>query len=198
MSTASTAQLVLIAAVARNGVIGSGNELVFKDPIDQQHFRDSTRGAPVIMGRKTWDSLPPRFRPLPGRQNIVLSRDKGFKPAAAQAVQSLPQALQLAAPAPRIYIIGGAELYALALPLADELLLTEVHADLPGDTHFPPWHRSSFDEVSRVSGRPAATTAQAAQHTVASAATQPSQGAQPEAPAFDFVCYRRRHHPPKA
>lgn len=174
MNMASATHLVLIAAVARNGVIGSGNDLVFKDPIDQKFFKDSTWGAPVVMGRKTWDSLPLRFRPLPGRQNIVLSRDSGFKPGGAQAALSLPLALQLTAPAPRTYVIGGAELYALALPLADELLLTEVQADLVGDTHFPPWDRSSFDEVSRVQGQPLA----------------PQQG-----PAFDFVCYRRRRSP---
>ena len=147
-----TPRLVLIAAVARNGAIGRDNGLLFREGADKRHFRDTTMGCPVIMGRKTWDSLPTRFRPLPGRRNLVLSRDASFQAAGAEVVASLEKALTLvdaAADAPRVFVIGGAQLYALALPRADELVLTEIDADLAGDVFFPPWDRSQFVETSR-------------------------------------------------
>ena len=137
-------QLVLIAAVARNGAIGRGNDLLFREPADQRYFRDATTGCPVIMGRKTWDSLPARFRPLPNRRNLLVSRNAAFHADGAEVVPTLQAALALAADAPRVCVIGGAQLFALALPLADELLLTEVDADLEGDTFFPDWDRSAF------------------------------------------------------
>ena len=145
-------RLVLIAAVARNGAIGRDNDLLFREPADQRHFRDTTMGCPVIMGRKTWNTLPTRFRPLPGRRNLVLSRDASFKAEGAEVVGSLGEALALVdatAEAPRVFVIGGAQLYTLALPRADELVLTEIDADLPGDVFFPPWDRSQFVETTR-------------------------------------------------
>ena len=142
-------RLALIAAVARNGAIGSGNDLVWREPADQAHFRETTRGCPVIMGRRTWDSLPPRFRPLPGRRNLVVSRNPAFDATGAEVVTTLDEALQRVAQADRVFVIGGAALYALALPHADELVLTEVDTDLPGDTFFPPWDRAAFEEVER-------------------------------------------------
>ena len=143
--------LALIAAVARNGAIGRDNGLLFRESADQRHFRDTTLGCPVIMGRKTWDSLPARFRPLPGRRNLVLSRDAAFLAEGAEVVTSLDDALARVAGASKAFVIGGAQLYALALPRADELVLTAVDADLPGDVFFPPWDRSQFDETSRQS-----------------------------------------------
>jgi dihydrofolate reductase len=140
-------ELVLIAAVANNGVIGRGNDLVFRDPADQRHFRAATMGHPVVMGRRTWDSLPDRFRPLPGRRNVVLSRDAGFVAAGAEVCPSLDAALALLADVPRVFVIGGGEVYAQALPHADELMLTEVDAALDGDRHFPAWERDGFDLV---------------------------------------------------
>jgi dihydrofolate reductase len=137
-------ELVLIAAVARNGAIGRDNDLIFGDPADQKHFRQATMGSPVVMGRKTWDSLPARFRPLPGRRNIVVSRSEDWQGDGAECASSLDAALALAAQAPKVFVIGGGELYALALPHADTLLLTEVGADLPGDTFFPAWDREAF------------------------------------------------------
>ena len=142
-------QLVLIAAVARNGAIGLGNDLIFKEPADQQHFRAATLGCPVVMGRKTWDSVPARFRPLPGRRKVVISRNADFVAPGAEVAASLPAALALLQDAPRVFVIGGAQLYAQALPLATELLLTEVDADLAGDTHFPTWDRSDYNETER-------------------------------------------------
>ena len=144
-----TQDLVLVAAVARNGVIGSDNQLVFREPADQQHFRRVTMGCPVVMGRKTWDSLPERFRPLPGRRNVVVSRNAGLQAPGAEVALSLDAALASLADAPRVCVIGGAQLYALALPRATELLLTEVDADLAGETRFPDWDRDDFIEASR-------------------------------------------------
>ena len=139
----------LIAAIPRNGAIGRNNQLLWREPEDQRHFRRVTMGSPVLMGRKTWDSLPERFRPLPGRRNLVLSRDPAWRADGAETVGSLDAALQAAAGATKVSVIGGAQLYALALPRADELLLTEIDADLDGDIFFPAWERSRFTETSR-------------------------------------------------
>ena len=141
--------LSLIAAVARNGAIGKGNALLWHEPEDQKHFRRVTLGCPVIMGRKTWDSLPARFRPLPGRRNLVITRDPGWRADGAEAVASLDAALALLSGAPKAFVIGGAEIYALALPRADELILTEIDADLAGDTFFPSWDRQRFAVAAR-------------------------------------------------
>ena len=144
----SPAEIVIIAAVARNGAIGRGNALLFNEPADQRHFRATTLGCPVIMGRKTWDSLPARFRPLPGRRNVVVSRNVALRPEGAELAPDLAAALARVADAPRVFVIGGAQLYAQALPLAHTLVLTEIDADLDGDTHFPAWDRSQFDETA--------------------------------------------------
>ncbi|MGE5450890.1 MAG: dihydrofolate reductase [Acidobacteriota bacterium] len=141
--------LSLIAAVARNGAIGRDNDLLWQDPSDQKHFRQTTMGCPVIMGRRTWDSLPARFRPLPGRRNIVVTRNLNWQDAGAEVAHTLDEALALVADAPRAFVMGGGELYALALPHADELVLTEVDADFAADTFFPPWDREAFLEVQR-------------------------------------------------
>lgn len=139
----------LIAAVAANGVIGRGNELVCRFPEDQRFFRTTTQGAPVIMGRATWDSLPARFRPLPNRRNVVLTRQAGWKAEGAEVVATLDDALAQVQGAPKAFVIGGAQVYALALPRADELLLTEIDRAFDGDTHFPAWPREQFIEVAR-------------------------------------------------
>ena len=127
--------------MARNRVIGRDGRLPWHLPEDMAHFRRTTAGATVIMGRKTWDSLPPKFRPLPGRRNIVVTRNAGWQADGAEAVRSLAAAIEAAAsdaePGTRAWIIGGAEIYAQALPLADELLLTEIARDFDGDSLFP-------------------------------------------------------------
>ena len=148
-------EIALIAAVARNGAIGRDNALLFNEPADQRHFRATTLGCPVIMGRKTWDSLPARFRPLPGRRNVVVSRNTALRADGAEVVPGLGQALVRVADAPRAFVIGGAQLYAQALPLAQTLVLTEIDADLAGDAFFPAWDRSQFAAVAG----PAATSA---------------------------------------
>jgi dihydrofolate reductase len=141
--------LCLVAAVARNGTIGRDNQLLWREPEDQRHFRRVTMGSPVLMGRKTWDSLPERFRPLPGRRNLVLSRDPNWHANGADTVASVEAALIASAGAPRVSVIGGAQVYALTLPRADELVLTEIDADLDGDIFFPAWERHRFTETSR-------------------------------------------------
>lgn len=142
--------LSLIAAVARNGAIGKNNELLFRIREDMQYFKRTTQGHPVIMGRKTWESLPARNRPLPGRLNIVVTRNPAWHAEGAVAVHGLAEALTHAQGAGKVYVIGGAELFAAALPLADELLLTEVDRDVDGDVFFPPWQHLGFREVVRV------------------------------------------------
>lgn len=139
----------LIAAIPRNGAIGRGGELLWREPEDQKHFRRVTMGCPVVMGRKTWDSLPVRFRPLPGRRNVVITRNPQWRAEGAEAASSFEAALGLLAGAAKVFVIGGAELYALALPHVDELVLTEIDADLDGDTFFPGWDRIRFRETSR-------------------------------------------------
>ncbi len=153
-----TTELRLVLARAANGVIGKNNALPWHLPEDLAHFRQLTMGATVLMGRKTWDSLPPRFRPLPGRRNLVLTHQTGWQAPGAIAVHSVSEALALdvsagVQPGP-IWVIGGAQVYAEALPLASEAVVTEIDADFDGDAfapHFgPPWrvtarepHRSS-------------------------------------------------------
>jgi dihydrofolate reductase len=139
----------LVAAVARGGVIGRENTIPWRIPEDMQHFRAVTMGHPVVMGRRTWDSLPERFRPLPGRRNVVVSRNPAWRADGAERAESLDDALRLLGGAPKVFVIGGGELYADALPLADELLLTEIDADMEGDTFFPSWERAAFEETSR-------------------------------------------------
>lgn len=157
--------LALIASVARNGSIGTGGDLVWHEPADKRWFRQQTLGCPVVMGRKTWDSLPQRFRPLPGRANVVVSRQPGFEAAGAQVAPDLVAALALArhsaaqTGAARVFVIGGGQLYAQALPLADQLVLTEIDADLPGDTLFPAWNRAQWVPTQRESGRSSADPA---------------------------------------
>lgn len=141
--------LALIAAVARNRAIGKDNALLVHLPDDLPRFKRLTLGCPIIMGRKTWESIG---RPLPGRRNIVLTRDPFWQAAGAEAVPSLQAALALARDAPKVFVIGGAQAYAEALPVADELILTEIDAELEGDSYFPSWDRSRFKEVSREAG----------------------------------------------
>ncbi|CAN5280756.1 dihydrofolate reductase [soil metagenome] len=139
----------LVAAVARGGVIGLAGGLPWRIPEDMRRFRELTIGHPVVMGRRTWDSLPARFRPLPGRRNVVVTRNPEWSFNGAERASSLADALDLLAGEPQVSVIGGGQLYAEALPLADELLLTEIDAEFDGDTFFPSWDRAAFDETSR-------------------------------------------------
>lgn len=130
-------KLGLVYARARNGVIGKEGGLPWHLPEDLTHFKRLTLGCPVIMGRKTWDSLPPRFRPLPGRLNIVVTRQAHWKAEGATTASSLGQAMELGTAEPLVWVIGGAELFAQALPLADVAEVTEIDADFDGDVFAP-------------------------------------------------------------
>ena len=140
-------RLELVVAVARNGVIGRGNALPWRLPADLGHFKRVTMGHPILMGRRTWDSIG---RPLPGRLNLVLTRDVAFVATGAQVVHRLDEALQQAGAGP-LMVIGGAELYRACLPSAAVLHLTEVEADVEGDVRFPDWSRDEWREVWRES-----------------------------------------------
>jgi dihydrofolate reductase len=144
-------KLSLVAAVARGGVIGRGGTLPWHLPEDMARFRELTIGHPVVMGRRTWDSLPDRFRPLPGRRNVVVTRNERWAAGGAERVPSLEDALELLDDTPQVFVIGGAALFAEALPVANELLLTEIDLEVEGDTFFPSWDRHAFEETSRES-----------------------------------------------
>lgn len=139
-------EVAMIWAEARGGVIGNDGVMPWRVPEDLEHFKHLTAGCPVLMGRATWDSLPPRFRPLPGRRNIVITRDIAWAAEGAEAAHSRQHALALASadqPA-TIWITGGATIYAEFMPLADRLEVTEIDADISGDTVAPgvgdQWH----------------------------------------------------------
>ena len=137
----SVMRINLIYARARNGVIGRDNALPWHLPEDLAHFKRLTAGCPVIMGRKTWDSLPPRFRPLPGRRNLVVTRQRHWSADGAIATLSLQHALDLCAAsnptAAEVWITGGAELYAQASALAHRAVVTELAQDFEGDAFAP-------------------------------------------------------------
>jgi dihydrofolate reductase len=140
--------ITLVAAVAKDGAIGRDNALLWHLPEDMARFKAITTGKPVVMGRKTWDSLPDRFRPLPGRRNLVVSRSVTALPG-AEVFATLDAALA-ACREPEVCVIGGSDIYALALPRADKLALTEVDEAFPdADRHFPPWPRERFVEALR-------------------------------------------------
>ncbi len=162
-------QLTLIAAVARQRAIGRANTLPWHLPEDLRYFRAQTKGKPVIMGRKTWESLPEAFRPLPGRHNIVVTRDPHYAADGATVVHSLPAAAT-AAGDDEAFVIGGAELYGQALPLASRLLLTEIDLTVEGaDAYFPDFSGDAWREISR----------------------EPHTSAENPALHFDFVVYER-------
>ena len=139
-------RVALIAAVARNGVIGVDNRLPWRLPDDLKRFRALTMGHSVIMGRKTWQSLRV---PLPGRQNIVVTRQADFPAPGAQTARTLASALDTAALPEPVFVIGGGALYRAALPLADTLYLTEIERDFTGDARFPAFDRKAWKLASR-------------------------------------------------
>lgn len=149
-------KLGLIYARARNGVIGRNNTLPWRLPEDLAHFKSVTMGCPVIMGRKTWDSLPPKFRPLPGRRNIVVTRQPHWQADGAVAADSLHNALASCADAPQAWVTGGSEIYRLALPLADVIEATVIDEDFDGDAFAPElgvqWHEAERSDHTSSTG----------------------------------------------
>ena len=142
--------LNLIFARARNGVIGQNNTLPWHLPEDMAHFKQTTLGQPVVMGRKTWESLPPKFRPLPGRTNIVVTRQTDWQAVGAVVAHSLEEAVQQCPQDAQVWVIGGAEVYAQAMPLAARAVVTEIDADFEGDA-FAPTFDSRWQETQRSS-----------------------------------------------
>jgi len=146
MSQNSGPRVYLVAAVAANGVIGAGGKLPWHIPEELKHFKRLTLGHPVIMGRRTWESLK---GPLPQRENIVVTRTPGYHAPGAAVASSLGGALALCAGEPVAFVIGGTRLFEESLPLADGMVLTEIQRDYAGDTWFPKWDRSQWRESQR-------------------------------------------------
>jgi len=165
MSQQPGTRVYLVAAVAANGIIGSKGHLPWNLPEDLRHFKKLTLGHPVIMGRRTWESLK---GPLPGRENIVVTRTPGYDAPGAAVAASLDAALALCAGETIAFVIGGTELFAAALPLAAGLVMTEIHRDYEGDTWFPQYDRAQWRESQREA------------HTAAA-----------DGMRFDFVLYER-------
>jgi dihydrofolate reductase len=136
--------ITLIAAMGRNRAIGLQGELPWRLPRELRHFKEATMGKPIVMGRRTWQSIG---RALPGRQNVVITRDPAFRAQGCDIAHSLIEAVALAA-GPEIMVIGGGQLYREALPHADRMLLTEVDCEPAADTWFPGWNRSEWSEVA--------------------------------------------------
>ena len=141
-------ELKLIYARSRNGVIGREGQLPWHLPADLAHFKQTTLGQAVVMGRKTWDSLPERFRPLPGRSNIVVTRQSDWQAEGALRAASLPEALRLCGEVPDIWVIGGAEIYRQAEPMAVRAEVTEIAQDFEGDA-FAPVLGAAWQETAR-------------------------------------------------
>ena len=157
-------RLNLIVARARNGVIGAGGTIPWRVPGEMAYFKQVTLGHPIVMGRKTWESLP--RTPLPGRRNLVVTRDRNYIAEGAEVVASLDEALARCAEAQDVFVIGGAELFALALPRVTRAFVTEIDLEVDGDVRFPALDPAQWREVSRRRG-----------------ATEPTH---------DFVVYERR------
>jgi len=160
-------RISLIVARARNGVIGAAGGIPWRLPGEQAYFRQTTMGHPLVMGRKTWESIG---RPLPGRRSIVVTRQPGYAATGAEVAASLDAALALCAGSAEMFVIGGEQLYREALPRADRLLVTEIDADFEGDTFWPAVDPAQWQETSRVPAPPGAAGV----------------------PAFAYVTYLRR------
>lgn len=139
----------LIVAAARNGVIGKGNALPWSLPADLKHFKETTAGRTIIMGRKTFESIG---RPLPNRRNVVITRQSDYAPEGIEVVDSLQAAAAAVPEAEEAFVIGGGEIFRQALPLADRVYLTRVDSDIEGDAYFPELEPADWREVSRREG----------------------------------------------
>lgn len=160
-------QLAIIVARAANGVIGRDNGLPWHLSEDLAHFRRTTMGCPIVMGRRTFESLG---RPLPGRRNLVVTRSGGWSHAGVEIVPTLDEAIARCADADTVFVIGGAQLYAEAIPRADRLVITEIQRNFDGDVHFPAPDPAQWRETAR----------------------EPQHGAHDPSLRFDFVTYERR------
>jgi dihydrofolate reductase len=141
-------KIYLLAAIAANGIIGRDGQLPWHLPEDLKHFKKLTLGHPIIMGRRTWESIG---RPLPGRDNIVVTRQAGYEAPGAAVANSLEAALALCAGESLAFVIGGEQLFVESLPIAAGLVLTEIHRDYEGDVRFPQYDRSRWKASQRES-----------------------------------------------
>ncbi|QSX37899.1 type 3 dihydrofolate reductase [Shewanella sedimentimangrovi] len=139
-------RIAMIAAMANNRVIGKDNQMPWHLPEDLKHFKAMTLGKPVVMGRKTFESIG---RPLPGRHNIVISRNADYRPEGVSVVASFEAAKQLVGDCEELVVIGGGQLYQSLLTQADRLYLTEIALDVDGDTHFPAWDDGSWELLEK-------------------------------------------------
>ncbi|MEM6525833.1 MAG: dihydrofolate reductase [Bacteroidota bacterium] len=146
-------KISIIAAVAKNRVIGKDNDLVWSLPDDMKFFMHTTSGYPVIMGRKNYESIPAKYRPLPKRKNIVITRQQGYKAEGAFVVHSLEEAIASAREdrPNEIFIIGGGQIYEMGLDIVDTLYITEIHETFDGDAFFPEYDRFEWEEAGRIS-----------------------------------------------
>ena len=142
-------RIAYVVAMDENRVIGRDNDLPWRLPDDMRWFREKTMGKPCIMGRKTYDSLPERFRPLPGRRNIVVTRNSDYQAPGAVVVHSIDEALQAAADSEEVIIVGGGDLFRRLMPEVDRLYLTQVRGAVEGDVFFPPFDLSQWREQFR-------------------------------------------------
>ncbi|MBP6015415.1 MAG: dihydrofolate reductase [Candidatus Promineofilum sp.] len=146
---AHTSRIAYVVAMDDNRLIGRNNALPWRLPDDMAWFRQQTLGKPCIMGRKTYDSLPVRFRPLPGRLNIVITRNMDYEAPGAIVVHSMEDALRAAGEVEEIVIVGGADLFRRLMPVVDRLYLTQVHGAAEGDVFFPEYDRAQWQEIYR-------------------------------------------------
>ncbi len=165
MSQTSGPRIFLVAAVAANGIIGAGGKLPWHIPEELKHFKRLTLGHPIIMGRRTWESLK---GPLPQRENIVVTRTPGYEAPGAAVANSLGAALAMCIGEPVVFVIGGTQLFEESLPIAAGMVLTEIRRDYEGDTSFPAWDRAQWRESQR------------------------EAHAAPDGTRFDFVLYERK------
>lgn len=148
--------IALIVAHAKDGVIGLNGKMPWHIPEDLKHFKEVTMGHPVIMGRKTYESIG---RLLPGRKNIIITHRHDYKVSGAIVVNSLNEGIKEAGDVPKIFVIGGAQIYQLALPYADEIWVTKIEAEIDGDTFFPnlnpmEWHRKTLFTIPATDSKP--------------------------------------------
>ena len=143
----------LIVAVSENMVIGKDNKLAWHLPDDINYFSNMTKGHSIIMGRKNWESIPKKYRPLPERKNIVVTRNNKFEDKGAIIVNSIEKAVEKARrfDEEEIFIIGGGEIYKLGFAYVDKLYITEIYANIDGNTYFPKWNKENWKEISRIS-----------------------------------------------
>ncbi len=164
-------KISMIAAVAENLVIGKDNDLIWSLPDDMKFFKETTNGHVVIMGRKNFESLPPKWRPLPNRTNIIITRNKDYDGLGSHVVSSIEESIEVARSTGEneAFIIGGGQIYSLGLEKADRMYITEIKASFEGDAFYPAWKKEDWKEVSRV----------------------PHEPDERHAHAFDFVTYDR-------